>query len=458
MHVERKKRENILQNKNYKLNVLDTSPLMIVTAELVFAICGLPHATKMMIEGFNELLVNFEPINSFAVILQASEETLQSRRKFRGYVSSEFTEERANRLYNKIFHRICTDAKPSRLVGINTDELSPEGGELYVKEFLERMLKARPSGCPLQDGLKTLSEFASESRVLQVSFMKVAMFYNIKGWAWWHRIQNIKKHIKSDIIIDGVKIGDSFDHRPYDFVVVFEARYVAAAGNTPPSKLIVGCSCPPLLPELKRCVNEINPVAVVVNNTKMWLEASEWSRCFNCPNGVDTDTFYPPEKVECIEQSVWIGDSNALVDKGLGLIQQACEIARYPLRVVEMSEVLNKGGLLSHEELRDHIYHRASVLLCASEAEGTPNPALEALACGVPVISSEVGNMPEIIQNGKNGFLVARQIKEIVKALTLLRNSDANIMCENAWASVRANWAWQTQSEKYAAMFFDILN
>ena len=44
-------------------------------------------------------------------------------------------------------------------------------------------------------------------------------------------------------------------------------------------------------------------------------------------------------------------------------------------------------------------YSHIDVLICASESEGTPNPVLEALACGVPVISTHVG-IPVIASGG----------------------------------------------------------
>ena len=41
-------------------------------------------------------------------------------------------------------------------------------------------------------------------------------------------------------------------------------------------------------------------------------------------------------------------------------------------------------------------YSEIDVLVCASEHEGTPNPALEAFACGVPMVSTDVGIIPEL--------------------------------------------------------------
>jgi len=44
-------------------------------------------------------------------------------------------------------------------------------------------------------------------------------------------------------------------------------------------------------------------------------------------------------------------------------------------------------------------------LLLASQSEGLPLVALEAMARGIPVISTRVGGMPEIIEHGVSGWL-----------------------------------------------------
>ena len=94
-------------------------------------------------------------------------------------------------------------------------------------------------------------------------------------------------------------------------------------------------------------------------------------------------------------------------NKGLDLIKEACKNSNVKFVFIDTyaKNVPNKQ-LLSHEQLRDQLYYKAEFYINASEYEGTPNPALESLACGLPVITTMAGNMPEIIQNGLNGFIV----------------------------------------------------
>ena len=93
----------------------------------------------------------------------------------------------------------------------------------------------------------------------------------------------------------------------------------------------------------------------------------------------------------------------------------------------------------------------SNLLILPSESEGRPNIVLESLAMGVPVIASSVGGLPEIIQDGHNGFLCqsgniddfVNRIKQVLNNQELYLNMrknareyavnslDINFMCQN---------------------------
>lgn len=104
-------------------------------------------------------------------------------------------------------------------------------------------------------------------------------------------------------------------------------------------------------------------------------------------------------------------------------------------------------------------YRSIDVYVCASRSEGTPNPCLEAAACGVPVVTTRVGNMPELIQHGVNGFFVERNVSDIARKLTRLRDDPLlrAELSQNMLASIQA-WDWEHQAGTYRNMFETMLN
>lgn len=58
-----------------------------------------------------------------------------------------------------------------------------------------------------------------------------------------------------------------------------------------------------------------------------------------------------------------------------------------------------------HREI-SHWMRSVDCLCLPSRSEGMPNVVLEALACGVPVVASGVGEVPFLIKDGVNGFMV----------------------------------------------------
>ncbi len=277
------------------------------------------------------------------------------------------------------------------------------------------------------------------------------MLYDIKGWAWWYRINNISKNQPEDILIYSARFSEEFNHKTYDFVVIFESYITEIIFKVPKEKLIIGCSCPARINDFLKALLIYKPAAGLVNNKEMYNQVKDSYRVFYCPNGVDEELFKPGSSGINNLTACWAGNSRHIIDKGLDNIKRVCNKAEIPLVKYDRSE--KNGIVISQTELRDQIYHKANIFICYSDYEGTPNPALEALSCGLPVISTRVGNMPEIIEEGKNGFLIERNEDSLFEAIQKIKKSDIKKMSQHARDSILNGWTWKNQANNYTSMF-----
>jgi glycosyltransferase involved in cell wall biosynthesis len=103
-------------------------------------------------------------------------------------------------------------------------------------------------------------------------------------------------------------------------------------------------------------------------------------------------------------------------------------------------------------------YRGLDVYIVASSMEGTPNPGLESAACGVALISTPVGNMPELIRPGENGFLIDRSVETLSSRLAQLRDDSALLqqMRHNIRQDILA-WDWKIRAHAYGNMLSDSL-
>lgn len=100
------------------------------------------------------------------------------------------------------------------------------------------------------------------------------------------------------------------------------------------------------------------------------------------------------------------------------------------------------------------------VLVVCSTTETGPLSAIEAMACGVPVVTSPVGMMPDLIESGKNGYMVDAPSEEgFVAALRNLAEHPeiSSRMGELARATVRKGFDLEKTSQSLAELYREIL-
>jgi glycosyltransferase involved in cell wall biosynthesis len=131
-----------------------------------------------------------------------------------------------------------------------------------------------------------------------------------------------------------------------------------------------------------------------------------------------------------------------------------------------LSSRLDLGDRVIFAGNRDEIpelLHLADVLVLPSHAavETLPLSILEAMAAGVPVIASAVGSVPDLIEDGVNGRLIApASANGLTEAIRSILNSpkEAENLIRNARATVRSKYTAEKMVAKYEALFQRLIN
>lgn len=193
--------------------------------------------------------------------------------------------------------------------------------------------------------------------------------------------------------------------------------------------------------------------------------------------GVDTDKFAPVPRVADDGQPVHLLTVARLVpQKNLESAIKACYHLRkqgyrfryamvgdgpdrpeleHLIRTLHLEEVVVLRGVVSQECLIP-LYQAADVFLLTSRSEGIPVAAMEAMACGLPVVAPRITGMPELVDDGRSGILFEPEDEEeAVRAVArLIDNRDLRRrMGEAARVKVVEEYNLRGQVRQLGALF-----
>ena len=166
-----------------------------------------------------------------------------------------------------------------------------------------------------------------------------------------------------------------------------------------------------------------------VSSRKLWDIYQKDSRIAMKPSaivsdGVDLELFRPEKLRRLSEISGrtvkigWTGNSKWVAGdlKGINtVIKPAIEQLRQEGYPVELVTSDRENCMIPHDEMPQY-YNGLDLYVCASLFEGTPNPILEAMACGLPVISTDVGIVPEVLGEQQKRFILRERSVPCLKA------------------------------------------
>lgn len=205
------------------------------------------------------------------------------------------------------------------------------------------------------------------------------------------------------------------------------------------------------------------------------------------PNGVDTEKFKPAGKENSrkllnlpldkniilfvgalrsikgvdylIEAAKNFVDSNTelyLVGRDDGLKKSLKKMAQD----FKITDFIKFIGPVNHEDIPLWI-SASDILVLPSLSEGRPNVVLEALACEVPVVATDVGGIPELIINGETGYLVPAknplELSEKVNKLLGDENQREKMGKFGRKSIIQRGLTWEAHAKKTVDIYSKLL-
>lgn len=226
-----------------------------------------------------------------------------------------------------------------------------------------------------------------------------------------------------------------------------------------------------------------------------WLYKVDARKMVIIPPGVDLSKFYPIPQDEakafigvppCEKVLLFVGRIEPL--KGIDTLFKALAIMRTQdvfvclsviggemessenpndemKRLREISRESNLTDLVTFlgrkgQNTLPYYYSAAEAVVVPSFYESFGMVALEAMACGVPVVASHVGGLAYLVQDGITGFTVPVDDPSALadRLTTLIKNPDMRQKMGNQGAALASEFGWERIAKRILALYDNLIN
>ncbi len=261
----------------------------------------------------------------------------------------------------------------------------------------------------LTDSVNLLNWFRRKPRIL--------LLVDYRGWAFDNSAQEIARELSDDFEFDIQYVHDSprpkLKARKYDLIYIFfwGETYHQQFGFKP-SRTIKEVSSHRWEddPRFGPCTSEemvkkyLHDADTVICTSERLCRIVDpyCARTFHTPNGICTDKFRRLNDRSGPLTFGWAGNIKDPVKGVHDILQPACE---------GLAELRMAPGGVSHDQM-NAFYNQLDVFLVASRHEGEPLTLVEAMAAGCFPVCSNVGIVPELIQQEVSGLIVEPRTPE----------------------------------------------
>jgi UDP-glucose:tetrahydrobiopterin glucosyltransferase len=256
------------------------------------------------------------------------------------------------------------------------------------------------------------------------------------------------------------EVQDQFD-LIFNFAYDWLPLYLTPFFHCPIAHWISMSSLSPVMDAMVSKTAKLCPKAIAVNTRACADTFSDGDRLMIMGKGIDVSQYNfvaKPEKPSL----AWVGRISP--EKGLEDAAETAQVTGLPLRVFGLIQdqaywqqiqkdfpkaEIHYEGFLSTHDLQQKLGQSSALLMTPRWVEAFGNAAIEAFACGVPVISYRSGGLTEIVRHGKTGFLVDMgNVSGLIEAVSKLETID-RLACRQQLEAEYSLEVWGDRLEKW---------